>query len=58
MLPAIALIIACYTSMRFVEVLAAKDTRAIVRSVAIPLLLLSFVSCSVVVFSGASGTTP
>lgn len=54
MLPALTLVVACYTTMRFVEVLSAKDTRAVVRIVAGCLLALSFVSCSVATFGGAA----
>ncbi len=56
MLPALCLVVACYTTLRFVEILSNKDTATMVRTVAIPLLLLSLVSCSVAVFGGATPT--
>jgi hypothetical protein len=58
MLPALTLVVACYTTMRFCEVLSAKDTSGAMRFVAGCLLLLSFVSCSVATFGGAAGGTP
>jgi hypothetical protein len=54
MLPALTLVVACYTFTRFVEMLSAKDTRVVVRIVAGFMLALSFVSCSVVTFGAAS----
>jgi hypothetical protein len=56
MLPALTLVVACYTTMRFLEVLANADTKRVVRIAAVGLFLLSFVSCSVATFGGASGT--
>jgi hypothetical protein len=53
MLPALALLIACYTTFRFLETLTAKDTTVLVRVAGVVLLLLSFVSCSVATFGGA-----
>lgn len=52
MIPALALIVACYTTLRFLEVLTAKETKAVIRIAAGCLLLLSFVSCSVATFGG------
>jgi hypothetical protein len=54
MLPALTLVVACYTTLRFLEVLTHKDTRAVIRTAAGVLLALSFVSCSVATFGGAS----
>ena len=56
MIPALTLVVACYTTMRFAEVLSAKDTTGAMRLVAGGLFLLSFVSCSVATFGGAGGT--
>ena len=58
MIPALTLVVACYTTTRFVEILAHTDTRAVVRVVAGAMLLLSFVSCSVATFGGASASLP
>lgn len=54
MLPALTLVVAAYTFMRFVEVLSSKDARAIVRIVAGCMLALSFTACSVVTFGAAA----
>jgi hypothetical protein len=56
MIPALTLVVASYTTLRFVEVLSAKDTTRLVRVCAICLLSLSFLSCSVATFGGASPT--
>ena len=58
MIPALVLIVDCYTTLRFLEVLGGTDTKPFIRTAAIVLLLLSFVSCSVAVFGGASLPTP
>lgn len=54
MIPALTLVVASYTTLRFLEVLSAKDTRHAMRIAAGVLLCLSFLSCSVATFGGAS----
>ena len=55
MLPAIAILVACYTLTRFVEMIAAHSEpggNTFVRGVAVVAAILSFGSCSVATFGG------
>ncbi len=56
MIPALVLVVACYTTLRFLEVLSHKETRSAIQVAAGLLLALSFVSCSVATFGGASSS--
>ncbi len=57
MIPALTLVVASYTTLRFLEVMSGKDTKTAIRAAAAVLLLLSFVSCSVATFGGAGSVS-
>lgn len=61
MLPALTLIISSYVLTRMAELLANESReggRPLLRTFAVVTMLLTFVSCAGVQFSGTTGATP
>lgn len=55
MIPALSLMIGCYILTRFVEIIGNESKeggRPFLRGLALCMMLLAFLSCSVAVFSG------